>query len=107
MMKPKTDGTLLGRAMAASEEAQGGRYALEGAAPTIVIVGATAIPQVPRLPSKSPWARDPVPAKGPLGFSVDELPACGGAGEADEPCASLEVSPSVSDRGAAEGSSDD
>jgi hypothetical protein len=98
MIKSKTDGTLLGRALAASEEAQGGRYALDGSPPTIV--GATAIPQVPRLPPKSPWARDPVPNELPLGTDINELPALGGTGGGEGP----EVSASVSGRGAADGS---
>jgi hypothetical protein len=44
------------------------------------IVGSTAVPQVARLPASSPWARDPCGDEGPLGYSIEDLPAVGGAG---------------------------
>jgi hypothetical protein len=46
------------------------------------ITGATEQPMLPlRLPTNSPWASDPCGTEPPLGFSIDELPALGGASE--------------------------
>ena len=46
------------------------------------ITGASSTLMLPlRLPTNSPWAGDPVPMEEPLGFSIDELPALGGASE--------------------------
>jgi hypothetical protein len=47
----------------------------------VYVTGSTAVPEGPRLPASSPWAGDPVPMEEPLGFSIDELPALGGASE--------------------------
>jgi hypothetical protein len=44
------------------------------------ITGASSTLMLPlRLPANSPWASDPVGDEPPLGFSIDELPALGGA----------------------------
>jgi hypothetical protein len=41
---------------------------------TMTVIGATPVPQYPRLPESSPWHSDPVPNEEPLGFRVDEMP---------------------------------
>jgi hypothetical protein len=73
VVKSKLEGTLLGRALAHREEAQGGRYVLEGGEPTI-ITGATAVPAVPALPASSPWSHDPVGNERPLRIDVNAMP---------------------------------
>jgi hypothetical protein len=80
MIKPRQDEergpeptTYLGLAVAAPEV--GGRLGVKP-----VVVGATEVP--PALPASGPWAAgDPVGDELPLGFSIDELPALGGASE--------------------------
>jgi hypothetical protein len=65
--------TYLGLAVAAPEV--GGRF---GAKP--MVTGAGPVP--PALPASGPWAGgDPVGNEEPLNFSIDELPALGGASE--------------------------
>ena len=45
------------------------------------ITGASSTLMLPlRLPTNSPWAGDPVPMEEPLGYSVEDVPVCGGAG---------------------------
>jgi hypothetical protein len=70
VVKSKLEGTLLGRALAHREEAQGGRYVLEGEP---AIVGATPQP-VPSLPSGSPWHHDPVGPERPFRIDVNAMP---------------------------------
>ena len=72
--------TYLGLAVAAPEV--GGRF---GVRP--VVVGATEVPVA--LPASGPWAGDPCGDELPLGFSIEELPALGGA---SEPLRCVEVS---------------
>jgi hypothetical protein len=50
-----------------------GRYAAQ----TRTTVTGSAPIDYPRLPPDSPWASDPVPAEGPLGYSIDEHPPVG------------------------------
>jgi hypothetical protein len=71
VVKSKLEGTLLGRAVAHREEAQGGRYVLEGEP---AITGATAQPTVPALPACSPWHHDPVGRERPLRIDVNAMP---------------------------------
>jgi hypothetical protein len=62
-----------------------------------MVTGATEMPVA--LPASGPWAGgDPVGDEGPLGFSIDELPALGGA-SASEPLPGAEVSPSFDGAG--------
>jgi hypothetical protein len=63
--------TYLGLAVAAPEV--GGRF---GVRP--MVTGATEVPVA--LPASGPWAGDPVPDEEPLGYSVEDVPVCGGAG---------------------------
>ena len=50
------------------------------------ITGASSTLMLPlRLPANSPWASDPVGDEPPLGFSIDEVGALGGAGGQHEP----------------------
>jgi hypothetical protein len=65
--------TYLGLAMAAPMAAGHERPCITGASSTLMLPL--------RLPTNSPWAGDPVPMEEPLGFSIDELPALGGASE--------------------------
>ena len=65
--------TYLGLAMAAPVAAGHERPCITGASSTLMLPL--------RLPTNSPWAGDPVPMEEPLGFSIDELPALGGASE--------------------------
>jgi hypothetical protein len=67
--------TYLGLAVAAPEV--GGRF---GAKP--MVTGATEVPVA--LPASGPWAVDPVPDEEPLGYSVEDVPVCGGAGGSHE-----------------------
>jgi hypothetical protein len=49
------------------------------------ITGASSTLMLPlRLPTNSPWAGDPVPMEEPLGFSIEEVGALGGAGGSHE-----------------------
>ena len=64
--------TYLGLAVAAPEV--GGRFGIK---PQVTGVG----PVPPALPASGPWAGDPVGNEEPLNFSIDELPALGGASE--------------------------
>jgi hypothetical protein len=64
--------TYLGLALSAPEV--GGRF---GSKP--VVVGSEPVPAA--LPASGPWAGDPCGIEPPLGFSIDELPALGGASE--------------------------
>jgi hypothetical protein len=50
----------------------------------VFVTGSTAVPEGPRLPASSPWASDPVPMEEPLGFSIEEVGALGGAGGSHE-----------------------
>jgi hypothetical protein len=78
--------TYLGLAMAAPVDRGGQRP---------MVTGATEVPVA--LPASGPWAGDPVPMEEPLGFSIDELPALGGAGSEPLHSAGIEVSaPQVS-----------
>jgi hypothetical protein len=67
--------TYLGLAVAAPEV--GGRF---GVRP--VVVGATEVPVA--LPASGPWAGDLVPDEEPLGYSVEDVPVCGGAGKQEQ-----------------------
>ena len=64
--------TYLGLAVAAPEV--GGRFGIKPQ-----VTGAGPVP--PALPASGPWAGDPVGNEEPLNFSIDELPALGGASE--------------------------
>jgi hypothetical protein len=64
--------TYLGLAVAAPEV--GGRFGVKP-----MVTGAQEV--APALPAGGPWAGDPVGDELPLGFSIDELPALGGASE--------------------------
>jgi hypothetical protein len=65
--------TYLGLAMAAPVAAGHERPCITGASSTLMLPL--------RLPANSPWSGDPVGDELPLGFSIDELPALGGASE--------------------------
>ena len=65
--------TYLGLAMAAPVAAGHERPCITGASKTLMLPL--------RHPANSLWAGDPVPIEPPLGFSIDELPALGGASE--------------------------
>jgi hypothetical protein len=45
------------------------------------VIGATAIPKYPELPSNSPFHHDPVPNEAPLGFSIEDHAPVGTAKE--------------------------
>ena len=65
--------TFLGQALVGRAEDNRGQ---------VFVTGSTAVPEGPRLPASSPWSGgDPVGIEPPLGFSIDELPALGGASE--------------------------
>ena len=64
--------TYLGLQVAAPEV--GGRFGVKP-----MVTGSGPVP--PALPSGGPWAGDQVPMEEPLGFSIEELPALGGASE--------------------------
>jgi hypothetical protein len=89
--------TYLGLAVAAPEV--GGRFGVKP-----VVVGATEVPVA--LPASGPWASDPCGIEPPLGFSIEEVGALGGAGggstlteHIDEPIrAGVETSVEVSRR---------
>jgi hypothetical protein len=87
--------TYLGLAMAASDA--GGRFSTEKPS----VVGSTAVP--PALPASGPWAGDPVGNEEPLNFSIEELPALGGA---SEPLRCVEVSTPLDGEGSAEDRTD-
>jgi hypothetical protein len=60
-------------AMALADDV-GGRF---GVKPQVTGAG----PVPPALPASGPWAGDPVGNEEPLNFSIEELPALGGASE--------------------------
>ena len=67
--------TYLGLAVAAPEV--GGRFGIKP-----MVTGATEVPVA--LSASGPWAGDPVPDEEPLGYSVEDVPVCGGAGGSHE-----------------------
>jgi hypothetical protein len=70
--------TYLGLALSAPEV--GGRFGVKP-----MVTGATEVPVA--LPASGPWAGDPVGDELPLGFSIEEVGALGGAGGSHEPAA--------------------
>jgi hypothetical protein len=54
------------------------------------VVGATRMPNVPRMPEGNPWHSDLVPREGPLGYEINSQEPCG---EPFELVASLALSP--------------
>jgi hypothetical protein len=70
--------TYLGLALSAPEV--GGRFGVKP-----VVVGSGPVPVA--MPASGPWAGDPCGIEPPLGFSIEEVGALGGAGGQHEPAA--------------------
>jgi hypothetical protein len=70
--------TYLGLQMVAPDVAAGGRFGVVKP----MVTGATEVPVA--LPASGPWAGDPCGDELPLGFSIEEVGALGGAGGSHE-----------------------